>query len=104
MEQPEGIALDQDGNLFIADSYNNNVRKVSRASYLPQLTLDRVTFADAGDYSVIVSNAFGCVTSAVAHLTVAALGITQQPADQAQLLGKIATFNVTVSPALIESK
>ena len=55
--------------------------------------------SDAGGYSVVVSNAYGSVTSAVARLTVpvAAPVIVTQPADQTIMVGQDATFTVGAS-------
>ncbi len=54
-----------------------------------------VQVTDAGDYTVVVTNAFGSVTSAVARLTVLSPPqITRQPQDQAALPGANAGFSV----------
>jgi uncharacterized repeat protein (TIGR03803 family) len=60
------------------------------------LTLANVTAANAGLYSVIVSNSFGAVTSAPAFLTVTSSVpvITLQPTNQTVLSGATATFRV----------
>ena len=51
-----------------------------------QLTIGPAVLADAGTYSVVVANAFGSATSAVATLTIPAptLSITPPPAHVAQ--------------------
>jgi len=60
--------------------------------------LTQVDTNDAGDYSVVVTNAFGSVTSAVATLTVIVPpSITVQPQDQAVNAGGTATFSVTAT-------
>jgi uncharacterized repeat protein (TIGR03803 family) len=67
------------------------------------LTLTNVTDADAGTYSVVVSNALGKVTSAGAILTVIDPPlIKQQPLSQTNFLGTTASFSVVAvgSPAL----
>ena len=64
------------------------------------LTLTNVFGADAGGYSVILSNASGSVTSAVATLTVVDPLITGQPAGQAVSAGQSATFTVTALASL----
>ncbi|MEI6786536.1 MAG: immunoglobulin domain-containing protein, partial [Verrucomicrobiota bacterium] len=62
------------------------------------LTISSVQAADAGNYQVIVANAAGSVTSAVATLTVRVPpAITVQPQSRTNLLGTTATFNVTAS-------
>ena len=60
------------------------------------LTLANVTAANAGLYSVIVSNSFGSVTSTPALLTVTSSVpvITLQPTNQTVLSGATATFRV----------
>jgi len=62
------------------------------------LTLTNVQLSDAGGYSVIVSNAYGSATSAVAQLTVNIPNppsIITQPQDQTVSSGGNATFTVT---------
>jgi hypothetical protein len=53
---------------------------------------------DTGDYSVVVTNSSGSVTSTVAHLTVTAVAvgptITNQPASQSGSWGSSVTFSV----------
>ena len=55
--------------------------------------------SDAGGYSVVVTNAYGAVTSVVATLTVTggAPVILTQPADQTIMVGQDATFTVGAS-------
>jgi outer membrane protein assembly factor BamB/alpha-tubulin suppressor-like RCC1 family protein len=56
---------------------------------------------DAGNYRVVITNAFGSVTSAVATLTVTQAGvapfITSQPQSRTNLSGTTATFTVTAT-------
>ena len=61
------------------------------------LTLTNLQRADTGAYSVVLSNAFGSVTSAVAVLTVLDPGIAAQPRSLNREFGQTATFSV--SPA-----
>lgn len=61
------VALDQLGNLYISDSYNNRIREV-HYSGLPTLALNKVGVANAGNYSVVITSASGSVTSSVASL------------------------------------
>jgi uncharacterized repeat protein (TIGR01451 family) len=62
------------------------------------LTLSSARTSQAGNYSVVVSNAAGIVTSAVATLTVGTPpGITQQPASLTVSQGQNATFNLLAS-------
>ena len=55
--------------------------------------------SDAGGYSVVVTNAYGSVTSAVAMLTVAGAApvILTQPANQTIMVGQDSTFTVSAS-------
>ena len=68
---PQRVAFDVRGNLFIGDSLNNRVREVHFAGY-PTLTLNNIGATNAGNYTVVVSgtSAYGSVTSLVATLTV----------------------------------
>ena len=59
------------------------------------LTLGSVFRRDAGGYTVVASNSFGCVTSEVARLTVVDPLITLQPASQTGVAGQDVTFSVT---------
>ena len=62
------------------------------------LALTSVDTTDAGSYMVVVTNAWGSVTSAVATLTVLVPpGITTQPQSQAVLVGQSATFSAAAS-------
>jgi hypothetical protein len=62
------------------------------------LTLTGVAATDAGNYSVLVSNAVGTATSAAVALTVILPpAITSQPAPQTQAVGGNATFSVSAS-------
>jgi polygalacturonase len=59
------------------------------------LTLTNVRDADAGSYSVVITNSFGSVTSAVATLTVnTPPSISTQPAGLTVVPGQNATFTV----------
>ena len=64
------------------------------------LSLTDISNADAAGYSVVVSNAFGVVTSAVATLTVPNPPlVTTQPLSQTNTAGTTATFTVTATGA-----
>jgi alpha-tubulin suppressor-like RCC1 family protein len=59
------------------------------------LLLTNVQPADAGVYSVFVTNAYGAVTSSNAFLGIIPLLITAQPRDQIRWPGATAAFSVT---------
>ncbi|HTY87434.1 MAG TPA: immunoglobulin domain-containing protein, partial [Candidatus Acidoferrum sp.] len=58
------------------------------------LSLTNVQFSQAGTYNVGITNAYGSVVSSNASLTVLALAILTQPADQAAVVGQPASFSV----------
>jgi hypothetical protein len=62
------------------------------------LTLSNVQPSDAGNYSVVVTNSAGAITSGVAALTVwVPPGISSQPQSQTNVQGTTATFGVAAS-------
>ena len=64
------------------------------------LTLSSVITANAGSYSLMVTNNYGSATSSVATLTVTSPpSFTTQPADQALVAGGPAVFSATVAGA-----
>ncbi len=58
------------------------------------LTLTNVQSAEAGSYSVVVSNIFGGGISSAALLTVVPILISTEPADQVAFIGGQATFGI----------
>ena len=95
---PYGVAVDASGNLFIADLYNNRIRKVVFSS--PALVLHNVDAVNAGIYDVVVSNPYGSVTSSAATLSVLGVPvINTQPQSKAIVLESNATFTVAVTGA-----
>jgi Leucine-rich repeat (LRR) protein/uncharacterized protein YpmS len=60
------------------------------------LTLTNIQSANSGDYTVVISNVLGSVTSSVATLTVgAAPSISSQPQSATNIAGTTANFSVT---------
>ena len=91
-----GIAVDPYGNLFIADTYNNRIRKVAIQG--PTIFLNAFSSNVAGYYDVVVTGPSGSVTSSVATVSqVYPAAITAQPKSQVALLGSNLTFSVTAS-------
>jgi len=64
------------------------------------LVLTNVLGADAGSYQVVLSNAWGSITSSVATLTVVDPLITTQPIGQAANAGQTVTLSVSATGTL----
>ncbi len=67
--EPDGVAVDAAGDVFIADGENNLIRKVVPFGTAPTLSLANVTASNAGSYQVIITSPFGSVTSSVVTLS-----------------------------------
>jgi hypothetical protein len=75
-----------------------NGTKMGAGSTGSTLTVANAGTGDAGNYTAVLVNSGGSVTSAVATLVVyAPPTITTQPADQTVLQGQTATFSVTAT-------
>ena len=92
---PRGVALDNAGNLFIGDFFNNRIREVHFAGY-PTLVMTNVSATNAGNYSVVITSPYGSVTSSIATLTVDTPPfISTQPQNRTAPAGGSTNFNVT---------
>ncbi len=69
LNAPTGLAVDAFGSLVIADFSNNRIRQVHFGGF-PTLSLVDVSAANAGNYQVVITSAYGSVTSAVVAVTV----------------------------------
>jgi len=93
---PYGVATDASGNLYIADALNERVREVGLQG--PVLNLANVSVSNAGNYQAVVTNLYGSATSSVAVLTLLLPpALSQPPASQSVVIGSNATFTVTAT-------
>ena len=96
LSSPKAIAVDPLGTLYIADTANNRVRRVTLGS--PTLNLSSVTLDNAGDYTVVITGLLGSTTSTVATLTVnVPARITSQPISKLVFPGSDVTFGVSAT-------
>ena len=82
LSHPQAVAVDNAGNLFIADGWDQSIRKVSGLPpyppNFPQYFVENAASADAGKYSVVITtlNTHTSVTSSAVRLTVADSPVT----------------------------
>ncbi len=92
MDNPNGVAADAAGNVFIADYYHNRVRKVTNTQG-PRLALNAVSSENAGSYQLVVTGPGGSVTSSVVNLVVATTPLIYQTASNPD--GSVALYFVS---------
>ncbi|HAO79346.1 MAG TPA: hypothetical protein DCQ92_10275 [Verrucomicrobia subdivision 3 bacterium] len=93
LNMPEGVAVDHNGNILIADTFNNRMREIEFPG--PRLVLNNLTTNNIGNYSVAISNISGSVTSSIAHLTVVLPpSIATPPQNQQVVAGTNVVFSV----------
>jgi hypothetical protein len=71
LSQVYGVASDASGNIYMGDTGNNRIREIR--AFGPDLVLNNFNFGEAGQYELVLSNAFGTTNSAIIMVT-AALG------------------------------
>jgi hypothetical protein len=96
------LSVTAEGDATLVYSWYTNGVLVSGAT-LNTFTIDSAQAQDALDYQAIVCNPYGCATSAIASVTVAAPGppvISSNPASTNVFSGENAVFRVTVTGSL----
>lgn len=79
LRNPHGLTTDAAGNVHIADAGTNRIRRLATVSppFLPTFTLPNITTNNLGNYSVVISDSSGSVTSTLATLNIPAYFILQ---------------------------
>src|ERR1017187_4907882 len=112
---PRGLAVDGSGNVFVADSTNNTIRKITSSGVVTTIAGAPNQFANAegtgaaalfdvpvgvavdGSGDVYVSSELGYIISRGTAATSAAPSILQQPNPQAVSSGSTVVFNVAAN-------
>jgi hypothetical protein len=93
---PYGVVADTAGDVFIADTDNNRIRKVVAQG--ASFSIADVTTNDAGYYDVVVTSRYGSVTSSVAFLSIGdAPGVTNETASESVLVGSNVVLSGTAT-------
>jgi len=80
LNYPAGVATTtMSGGVLIADEWNFRIRNITLGRS-PFLQLNQVATTNAGNYAVIVTNAYGSVTSSIVTLTTVSFQISNQTA------------------------
>lgn len=97
LDEPSGVCIDTYGNLFMACPDVPEIFKTRIGE--PSLLITNLSAKNAGNYSVIVTSAYGSVTSMVATVALEySPSISIQPAAyQMAAVGDATTFSVTAS-------
>jgi hypothetical protein len=96
LSQPYGVSVDSAGDVFIADTFNNRIRKV--AAQGANFSITNVSTNSVGNYDVVVTSPYGSVTSSIAFLAVGLPpGVTNQTTNVTGIIGS----NVTLSAMAI---
>ncbi|HUJ12008.1 MAG TPA: immunoglobulin domain-containing protein [Verrucomicrobiae bacterium] len=99
--QDATFSVQASGALPLYYQWYHNINSPIADATNASVTVTNAQLSDAGDYSVLLSNVYGSVTSAVAQLTVStpvAPSIATQPQDQLNVSpGGTAMFSVTAS-------
>jgi len=105
LNNPPGVALDSVGDLYIADSGNNVIRRVTNINIYGAngiLNIEDAQTNGTGDYQVVVSSPYGSVTSSIVTLTVEFPPvISTQPTNVVYSAGDNASLSVAASGNLL---
>jgi hypothetical protein len=93
---PQGVVVDSAGDVFIGDSFNNRIRKVTAQG--PVFSVTNAAATNAGYYDVVVTSPYGSVTSSVAFLSIgSAPGLTNETNLETGIIGSNVTLSATAT-------
>jgi sugar lactone lactonase YvrE len=96
LSYPNYVAVRSDGTIYVSEDHK--VRQISPAANQPVYTLKNIGPAVVGNYTVVVRNAFGAVTSDVATVSLSGPPvILSQPLNQTALIGDDVTMSVSTT-------